>query len=157
MKDWWINLSAKEKQTVSIGSIVVGIFLVYQLIWLPIANSTEQLREKVLHNQALLSWMQESDKRIQLLENVQTPSAVAKSSLLTTVQNALNKTTFASVVTQLQQSENNLVKLHFEKVNFDELVKWLTVLSQEKIVIDQMTVIPSTTPGIVSAELQLKT
>ncbi len=156
MKDWWINLSIKEKQTVSIGSIVVGIFLVYQFLWIPMTNSTQQLRKKVLHNQILLSWMQVSDQRIQVLENTQTIPAITKSSLLTTIQNELKKTSFASNATQLQQGENNSVKLHLQKVDFDNLMKWLTSLSQQKISINQMTVIASETPGMVEAELQLQ-
>ncbi|MDR3492520.1 MAG: type II secretion system protein M [Gammaproteobacteria bacterium] len=156
MNKWWVNLSEKEKQTVTLGGIIAGIFLIYQFVWSPIADSSDQLRKKILQNQTLLSYMQESDKRIQLLEAHQQDNSNEKSSVLTHVQNELSKTSFSTNVTQLQQSENNSVKFNLQKVSFDELVKWLTTLSQQKISIAQMTVTPTSTPGIVEAELRLE-
>jgi type II secretory pathway component PulM len=42
-------------------------------------------------------------------------------------------------------------------VDFDNLIAWLTVMSQEQqLMIPQATITPSATPGIVDANLRLE-
>ncbi|MDR3478886.1 MAG: type II secretion system protein M [Gammaproteobacteria bacterium] len=158
MKEWWLNLSSREKQTTAIGAILVILFLVYALIWSPLANSVETLRERIHHNQALLSWMQQSDKKIDALEkNQEITTRTPNSSLLNIVQTEINKTPFASNIVQLQQAENESIDLRLQKVSFDSLIKWLTAICRkEQLLITQLAITPGATPGIVDAEIKLQ-
>lgn len=157
MKDWWLNLSYREKQTTSLGAFVVVIFLIYALIWSPLSNGVNTLREKIRSNQSLLSFMQESDKRIQALKQNNVVSRSSTISLLNLVQTDINNTSLARGITQLQEMENDTVSLRLQKVSFDSLMKWLTVLCRDQLLtISQMSVTPSADPGIVNVDLKLQ-
>jgi type II secretory pathway component PulM len=157
MKEWWLNLSLREKQTLALGSVVIFIFLIYQLIFASVANSVDHLRDQLHKNKNLLGWMQESDKRIQLLEKNQQPHSKKTASLLSIVQDDLNQNPIAKNMTALQQADNDSIELHFQQVSFDNMMRWLiTMTRQQQIIITQMTVVPSQSPGIVDVVLKLQ-
>lgn len=154
MKDWWLNLALREKQTVSIGILFVTLFLFYELIWSPISNEATSLRSKVQQNSALLMWMKQTDSRIQSLGKTQTNST--ESSLLSTVQTQMNNSPLGKHVSQLRQSESNSVQLTLSAVSFDQMITWLTqVAKTDGIIVAQISVRPSGTTGIVTIDATL--
>lgn len=157
MRDWWLNLSLREKQVTALGSIAVIFLLLYALIWAPLSYGVDSLREKISHNANLLSFMRETDNEIQTLERQGNLAHSSNTSLLSTVQSDINNTSFARNITQLQEVENNTVQLKLQKVGFDALMKWLIALCrQHRLVISQMNITLGTDPGIVNAELKLQ-
>jgi general secretion pathway protein M len=158
MKDWWLNLSLREKQTVTLGSMIVLAFIFYQLIFASLANSVQHLRQQVTKNKTLLSWMQESDQRIQGLEKTLAPRANKTSvSLLSLVQDNVMNTPMAKNMTQLQQADNDSIELRFQQVSFDTLMRWLIDLChQQPVTVTQMSISPLPKAGIVDATLKLQ-
>ena len=118
----------------------------------------DNLRNQIRANQKLLTWMQAADNRMQLLEkNRQKSTAKAHGSLLSIVQNNVNKSPVAKEASQLQQTDSESVQLRFQHVNFDVLVEWLTQLWQQQgIIVSQATITPNGAASNVSAELVLK-
>lgn len=158
IKEWWSNLADREKQTISIGSVIAAIFLFYALIWSPLANKVDDLRNQIRTNQKLLTWMQAADRRMQLVEKSAQQSATkTRGSLLGIVQNHVNKSPIAKEVSQLQQTDSESVQLRFQHVNFDVLIEWLTqIWQQQGLIVSQATITPNGAAGDVSAELVLK-
>lgn len=158
MKTWWLNLSIREKQTVSLGAVSITAFLVYAILFAPLANSVDALRKKIHTNQTLLAWMQESNQRIATLEKTQTISAPKSSaSLLSLIQTDINSQPFGKSVTALQQADNDSIQLRLQKISFDAFTKWLIAICQQhNLLITQMTAQPSGTPGIVDIDIKLQ-
>ena len=159
MKDRWNQLALRERQTLSVGGFFLCAFLIYILLWVPLTERTNLLRKQITANQNLLTWMQEADKRIQLLEKTtqEKPLTHTEGSLLSIVQKQINRTPLVSALTDLHQLETDSVQLTFQKVSFDQLMKWLIqITDQEGLVITQLTVTPGTTPGIADVVLVLK-
>lgn len=160
MNEWWMNLSLRERQTLSIGGFAVALFLIYALIWSPLSNKVDAMREQIVKEQKLLVWMKEADQRMQVLEKSSQntkPNNPSGLSLLTIMQKQINNSEFVSSLTQLRQVENDSVQLSFTNVSFDKLIAWLTKLwKQENIVIAQMTVNAGSAAGVVSVDLVLK-
>lgn len=157
MKDWWMNLSLRERQVLTIGGFFVGLFLLYEIIWAPLTNSVINLRRQVQENSSLLNWMKQADQRVQTL--LQKPSQTSNStaSLLSTVQTQVNKSPLGTHVTQLRQSESDTVKLTLNAVDFDQLVVWLTQLGKSNgVIVGQITVNPAGGPGVVATDILLK-
>lgn len=156
MKQWWLGLSLREKQTLMLGGIAVAIYIVYALIWSPLDNKIVAMREQIQQDQKLLAWMQAADKRLTGSDNP-TPTPLLASSLLSVAQKQIKQSALADQLSQLRQAENDAVQLSFKQVDFDKLVTWLADSSRQKgLTVAQLTVAPSESPGIVSAELQLK-
>jgi general secretion pathway protein M len=158
MKAWWLNASIRDKQAVSLCGLFIILFLVYEIIFAPLTNAVDGLRQKIHSNQVLLTWMQETNKRIAALEKSQTAAAPKSSaSLLSTIQNDINNQPIAKNISQLQQADNDSIQIRLQKVSFDALTKWLiTICQQQGLIITQMTAVPGTTPGIVDADLKLQ-
>lgn len=158
MKQWWLNLALREKQTVGAGAIAVAMFIVYAWIWSPLDNKIVSMRKQIQQDQKLLVWMQAADKQLNNAENhAQSPSSPSSASLLSLAQKQIKQSTLANQLSQLRQTDSESVQLSFKQVDFDKLVAWLTNSWHEQgLMVAQLTVAPSDTPGIVSAELQLK-
>jgi type II secretory pathway component PulM len=157
MKNWWQELAFREKQTISIGMLLLLIFLVYEFVFATLSSEITTLRHKISVNQSLLNWMQASNEHIEALEKTHQPQSHNESmSLLSTVQNGISESNFTQNVTQLQQSENDSVQLQLQKVNFDTFVQWLTQLCQQhQLLITQMSITPLDEVGTVNTELKL--
>lgn len=158
MKEWWQNLSLRDKQMLSLGSFVVALFLLYEVIWSPFSGKIDTMRHQVQHNQELLAWMQTADQRIRVLEkNSQSKAAQVNGSVLSIVQSAVNKSPLAQHVTQLRQAENDSVQFNLQKVDFDQLIVLLTDLSNEYgLIVGQFTATPTGKPGEVTADVVVK-
>lgn len=157
MKEWWINLSLREKQTVCLGSIAVFILLIYSLCWSPLNNKVTTMRSQIQRNAQLLAWIQAADKQIKLAEKTLQKPADSSTSLLSTAQQLINDSALSSQLTQLRQMDTDSVQLSFKEVDFDKLITWLTQANKtDRLVVSQLAVAPGHSPGIVSAELILK-
>lgn len=156
MKEWWMNLGLREKQAVVLGGMLVGLFLLYEMVWAPITTHIEDLRASIQHNQSTLVWMEETNQHINILQklSVKQNSNRSSTALLSILQKEINQSPFASNLKQLIQAENNSVKIVFEKVNFDNLIKWLITLGEKQgLTITQMTATPSGALGIVDVSM----
>ncbi len=160
MKEWWDNLALREKQILSLGLLAILMLIFYIFIYSPLNDRVTTLREQIIHDQELMFWMQDADKRIQLLEkNAQPPQPTIHEtgSLLSIVQKEINHTSLVGALTQIHQVDANSIQLSFQKVDFDKLMAWLIQLtSHHALTISQMGVVPSSSPGVVAADFILK-
>ncbi len=155
MKEWWQNLALREKQILALGSAVVLLFVLYEIIWSPFTDKISNMRTRVHDNQKLLTWMQNADKTMQTLtKSSNTKSQQLTGSLLGTMQTEINKSPLARHVTQLRQAENDSVQMNLQKVDFDKLIGFITDLSNRYgLIVSQITVTPTATPGEVMADI----
>lgn len=157
MKEWWNNLSIRERQVVFFGSIAIFLILIYLILWQPFTNKIDNLRSQITKNKNLLIWMQSADKQMQtIVKESQTKTSKNNGSILGVVQSDINKSALKSNLTQLKQAENDTVQVTFQKVGFDNLMKWLIHLwQQDGLTVLQATITPGDSLGVVSADLIL--
>jgi type II secretory pathway component PulM len=158
MKEWWINLGLREKQTLSVGGLFLILLLLYEIIWAPISNHNDNLRSEIARNQKLLIWMQEANQRAETMQKMlqSTSSAKTSAALLNLLQKEIKTSPFENNLLQMTQAENNAVQLSFQKVNFDALIKWLTVLwKNQGLTVKQITVTPNGPLGVVDVTVQV--
>lgn len=157
MRDRWNNLNLREKQMLSLGSLVIVSLLIYFFLWSPLDSSVSNLRNQIEHDQELLTWMQDANKQIQSIGKTSAPTLRPKGSLLSTIQKEVNRSPLAKNLNQLHQADNDSVQVSFQKVNFDQLMIWLIDFSKrENLTITQIVITPSHVSGIVTADLILK-
>jgi general secretion pathway protein M len=159
MKEWWNNLSLRDKRIASSGIIMIVMIAFYMLIWLPLANKNERLRTEVQHDKQLLIWMQAANQHIQSLKknNLARQNSISSASLLSTLQNSIQQSPLKNKITQLKQSENDSVQLNAQSINFDELISWLIKIWEEQgMSVSQLSIVPQGPIGNVNAEIRLK-
>lgn len=157
MMNRWQQFTAREKQIVTIGSIVLIMVLLYWLMWSPLTSKVTDLRVQLQHNQSLLAYMQAVDK--QLAESHS--SKLAKNSMmnvsfLNTLQRTIKQPPLAAYPAEIKQTDSDSVELHFQEVSFDDLIQWLTSeVQQYHWIIKQVTITHGASLGMVSATLLL--
>ena len=68
IKEWWLGLSQREKQAVSLGGVALSIFILYQGIWTPLVDGADMMRKRIASQQKTLAWMRVADKELQKTE-----------------------------------------------------------------------------------------
>ena len=157
MKEWWLELSIRERLLLSIGGSIGLVLLGYFLLWTPLSTYVNDLHTSIVEQQSLLTWMQNAIKELQQLQ-AQSPQTqpVTTGAILSIVEESIKKNNLDENAPQITQSDQDKVTIKFTEVPFDNLISWLTDLwKQYQISIEQLNVIPAKITGVVAAEIVL--
>lgn len=151
------NLTLRDKKFISIGILFLALFLLFEIILSPLANHNADLRESILDDQKLLTWMKSADERIQIQEKLATkPNAHTPVFLLGLLQKQINQSAFKTNLIQLNQAESHEIQLTFKAVNFDQFIQWLaTLCQQQNLSIMKIQIVQTGTMGLVDTMLYL--
>lgn len=156
IKEKWQQLSLREKQAVSLGAVVVTIFIFYQAIWKPALDHLASLRSKIISDQKTLAFMRAADNALQKSEKLSSVKNQNSSvpGLLSQLKNQINAAGLEQSLTQLKQSANERVEIHFQKVEFDKLMALLIkIMKENPVTISQLSVLAIDAPGFVNADI----
>lgn len=128
MKQWWLNLAARERRVLLLGGFAVFIALLYWEGWHPLQQNLQQSRTQVQQLHQQLNWMREQAPLVNQLKQTSrtnAPSNIDIASALTA-----SSQTQQLVLKRIQpQGENAQVEL--ETVDFVQLLAWLDLLEQQ--------------------------
>jgi len=155
--NFWKKASLREKKIIAWGALITFCLLSYAFIWPFVSDEAETLRQRVRQDFALLTLMQEYDKRMTALTMPpEVPATIMATARINSIQNDLDKTVIAKNLSLLQQAEGNAIKMQFKSVNFDDFISWLIHLWQtQKITIKELHVTSTSVPGMVSVNVIL--
>jgi general secretion pathway protein M len=143
IKSYWINLSERDRLVLSIGSIVLVVYLFYLLIYAPLTDAVETQSKVWIEKQETLAWMKRQSK-------VKPQSKQADRNLLSLFSTQLKQTSFSQFPYQLQQSGPDHVQLSFDNIPYVDFLTWLRKLNQRYTMsISELTAIPTQTSGVV--------
>lgn len=157
MKEWFLQLSRREKQSLLFGSILLSIFIGYAFILAPLNKHVISLRQQVKQEEKLLAYMQSAD---QVVRNVAQAKGRTKPAspvaLLSILQKKIGQAGLASNLAQLKQGANDTVVLRFQNIAFDKFVSlWIEILQQQNISIAQMRAKALKSQGLVDVEMSV--
>jgi len=124
MKEWWQQLNVREQKLVIAMGSVIGIFILYSLIWQPLNEGLEKSAKKLARQQALLTWVSENTARYKQINKG--GIAQGKGSLSSIVNRTARN--HQITVTRMQPQGEDL-QVWIDEVAFKELLKWLEKLS----------------------------
>ena len=159
MKEYWANLSDSERRTLSIGGVVLAIVLVYGLVWTPVKNNAEALRQSVQQKEAFVTWMNNAVEEAKALRKSSTSSrqSTGGQSLLAVVDQTARRSKLGPALKRVEPKGTNEVRVRLERAAFDDVVTWLTRLQRERGVgVASVSLDKEESPGRVSATLTLK-
>ena len=134
MKNWWNNLSERERWIVGGGGTLTLLFLLYALVWHPFHTNLLNLRQTVAAQRQDLAWMRQAALEVKRL-SASPVTATARQgnpqSLLTLVDQTARAAGLGPVMKRIEPQGEDKLRVQFEQVNFDQLVRWLGSLEQE--------------------------
>jgi general secretion pathway protein M len=147
IKSYWLNLSERDRLVLSVGGVVVLLYLFYLLIYAPLTEAVELQSNLWVEKQETLDWMKRQ-------REVKRQSKKIYCHLLSLFSTQLKKATFSQFPYQLQQSGTENVQLSFEQVPYVDFLMWLRKLNQRyTMTISELTVIRTDTPGVVKMNI----
>ena len=153
LQQWFNGLEDRERLLVSIGALIVGITLLYLIVWEPMAKAH-------LHRETDLAAARQLATRIELLAGQahSSPGSGASRglSLLAAVDQASKSGILNRPLTRIQPEGDAEVKVWLEAVSFESLARWIAQMqTRDGIVVRAAQIEKDASPGTVSAQLSL--
>jgi len=145
LKKYWLNLSSRDQKFLSIGTLLVLLILFYSFIWAPVQSNLKRLRTQVVSQSADLVWMQQQATEIRKLnKSLPVSSGEPALPLLTVVDQTAKILKIRDRIKQIQPGkENGTAKVWFDKVVFEDWLKWLDMISARGIDVTRVSVTKS--------------
>ncbi|NCB61197.1 MAG: T9SS type A sorting domain-containing protein [Gammaproteobacteria bacterium] len=128
MKQWWQNLTTRERQIVLAGGLMLLLVILYQNLWSPLQQHLRLQRNQVQQLQQQLGWMQQQAPLVRQLKRAPSPGASRTGDITGTLSNSSQA--YQIALKRIQpQGDNALVEIDI--TGFDQLVNWLGMLEQQ--------------------------
>ncbi len=127
MKQWFENLSDREKQLVIGAGIVFAIGLFFQLIWGPVNSRLDKAELAAKNKQTTLEWVNEKLTEYKQAKGNQ--KNVASGSLSQIVNSAARR---ANISLARMQPQGDTLQVQIEEIEFNALIRWLAELTQNQ-------------------------
>ena len=128
MKDKWQQLNLREQRLVIMMASVIGIFIVYSMIWQPLNDSLLKANNKLARQQALLVWVSDNTRYFSQINTDKGPKKSGGS-----LSSVINKTAnqHQLTITRMQPQGDNL-QVWIDTAPFTQLLFWLEHLAKNE-------------------------
>jgi general secretion pathway protein M len=155
VRDWFDNLSERERNLVYAAGALVGVALVYLVLVLPFQTSGKKMAARVAQKTADLAWMQASAPQAMAAAGA-AQAGGGGDSLVVLVDRTAREAGLGASLRDQSPDGNNGLRLRIEGASFDTLVTWLASLQQQHGVSIESATVGAAAPGLVNATLSLK-
>jgi general secretion pathway protein M len=157
MKEWWDQLTARERQLVTVGGTVLGFLILWFVVLSPIYHGAQTARSEYQDNASLAQWMKIQVQAIKTLKQKgSVPKKAGNENILALVERLLKESPLGTIPHELAQKEKNTVTLNISEVGYAELMRWLSKAQQEHAIrVTDATLKRISKEAIVSANLVL--
>lgn len=154
MREWYRNLSERDRRIVNIGSVVVVVLVILGIV-LPLNRNIAQARQRVTVKQGDLAFIQSA---VPQLAGAGPRAGVAGGeSLIVLVDSSARESGLGKSLASSQPTGERGLRVRFERVAFDGLVAWLARLAQNHgVSVDSAEIESAGEPGLVNAGLVLR-
>lgn len=133
MNEWWLQRNARERAILLGGGLVALLVLGYSLVWEPLQQRLTLARQTVYALQQDLQWIQQAAAQLQPQRTLPTPSTRSSEPLLTLLDQSAKRQSFSLALKRIEP-QGERVRLQFEQVDFDSLIRWLAQLERDQAI-----------------------
>jgi len=156
LRDAWGKLAPGERRLTMIGGVLVGVTLLYVLLWLPVQKELARLRVSVPEERAQLQRMRAQAASIKPLR-ARSGAKPAPGTLLPVIEQTATARGMRGFVSRLEADGGTGVQLTLEAAPFNSLLSWLADLQDShSLHIENASMDAHTAPGTVNAKLKLR-
>ncbi len=156
LRDQWNKLAPGERRLATIGGVLVGVTLLYVLLWLPVQKELARLRVSVPEERTQLQRMRLQAASIKPLR-ARSGAKPAAGTLLSVIEQSAAARGMRGFVTRMEADGGSGVQLTLEAVPFNSLLSWLSDLQDShSLLVESTSLDAHTAPGTVNAKLKLR-
>jgi general secretion pathway protein M len=152
---WWSAREERERRILSAGAVALGLILFYLLVWEPTGRISRQREAALADARALATLLETLAAEKQRGRPIATVAG-AEQSLLAVVDQSRKASTLTKQWSTLRPEGETTVRIAFEDVPFDALLRWLNELqTRYGVRVDNADIERESGPGLVNARLTL--
>ena len=153
MKQYWENLSTRDRWALVIGGACLLIYLFYILVLSAVWEALEEKDRLHTEKYQTLAWM----KKVKDIDTTKKPiQKTSNAELLSILSSQLKNRAFQAFPFQLLQTGNGDIQITFESVSFNDLMNFLYGLNQKyQFEVKQLNAQSLETPGLVKLTIIL--
>ena len=123
------NLNPRERNALIVGGIILGVLLIYTVLWKPFSNKVEKLEHSVQEQRALQQWINTASAEAQRLRATKNTNSTMQStggqSLLSVVDQVAKQDRLGSALKRIEPEGSTKVRVWIEQAPFDDVVLWM--------------------------------
>jgi len=155
MREWFDNLSERDRKIVTYGGAVVLVLILLGII-MPLNRNIAQARERVSRKQGDLQFIQSVAPQLASAGPASGGAATAES-LVVLIDSSARESGLGKALTSSQPTGDKGLRVRLDRVGFDAMVAWLARLSQQHGVrVESAEIESAGETGLVNAGLVLK-
>ncbi|MCC5857323.1 MAG: type II secretion system protein M [Ectothiorhodospiraceae bacterium] len=133
LRQWWDGLAARERRTLSLGSIALGVILFYFLVHQPVHDRSSRLEQDLLAQQELATYLQQARDEMRRLGGTSPApgNGDGGQALFALADQSARQAGLGPVLRRVEPSGQRAARVNFERIAFDDLVRWLAALSEQ--------------------------
>lgn len=157
LRQHWEQLQVRERRVLLFGAVAVILMGLYVLVWEPVVVGRAKLEQEVAEQQELLAWMEQSAREVQALRGSNRNTGRTGGQSIMSVVDSTARTQGLSNVLEVQPEGDNTVRIRLSQASFDQTLRWLDKLVNEKnLRITGLVVERRPEPGKVDARITLE-
>ena len=156
MKQYWLNLQARERLLLAGSALLLLLLLIYLLLIEPWQQQTRSLQQSIAQQQETLLWMQQAAAEVRALRAQGQGAALQTGqSLMGLIDTSARSAGIGAAIRQIRPDAQGAT-VRLENASFDDTMRWLGQLSSERgIQVSQFTMERLTEGGRINASVQL--
>ena len=148
------QLNRKEQYYLMVLALLIVPYLVYVILWQPLANSNTQLLQANIVAQQQLSSVQQLAGQYNQLHSKDSGNN-SRVNLPQLINDSVLRHKLS--LKRLQPSANGEIQLRFENVLFNNMVAWIYELESEYgVIVKDLSINPGNGVGLVSSSVRLR-
>ena len=155
MEKWFNNLESREQLLLMVGGFFVVLYLLYLVLWNPIANKRDDL---LVQNQAVAQSLGSVRSLAAEYQALKRSGAAGKSPVGSNLSRIVDTSVARNQLkmNRFQPSSSGDVQVRFENAVFNNIVAWLYELESEyAIEVKELSVTPGAAAGLVNVSVRL--
>jgi len=155
MREWFDNLSERDRKIVTYGGAAVLVLVLLGII-VPLNRNVTIARERVTRKQGDLQFIQSVAPQLASAGPASGGAATAES-LVVLIDSSARESGLGKALTSSQPTGDKGLRVRLDRVGFDAMVAWLARLSQQHGVrVESAEIESAGETGLVNAGLVLK-
>ena len=153
MNSWYTGLNRREQLSLLVLVAVVGLYLVYMVLWSPLMNSRDEM---VLRNQSMASSLARVDAMVSevLLLRRSGVGSTEKRNLTALINQSTNRMNLQ--LSRLQPNSRGELQVRLENAAFDDILAWLYDMEYSQgLMVREVSLTRSGSAGRVNASIRL--
>lgn len=160
LRERWNSLEARERRTLTLGAVALGIILYVFVIWLPAHRSAEALEEQLAQKRAQLAWMQQAAAEAQTLKAATGAGQredLGGQNLFSFIDKSAREAGLGDAIRQVEPTNDQRVRVSLQQASFDTVIDWLAKLkARYGIEVSQLGLRRGAEAGLVDVQLALE-